>query len=138
MGGVTSLYSSSAKDSFTTDDVNNAVRAFQHELTEDDRKLFNFAKQELSKEVAKLSIQDATICIEFKDREFLKISKGESEQQYIRIAKDEDAGFIMRWEKQGWSRWVYSSIQEITWESFQNAVKLIGPPLLAIAFNKKD
>jgi hypothetical protein len=37
---------------------------FVQELTERDRKLFNFAKKEISKAASELNIKNATVCIE--------------------------------------------------------------------------
>jgi hypothetical protein len=112
------------------------------ELTERDRKLFNYAKKEISKEASKLNIINAMVCIEFQDREPFRISKvdEESGRQYIRIAMEDDGECTTVWENQWFCRRVCQTVINADLTTVKNlaitylpilisfGMKQLGPP----------
>ncbi|XP_060557886.1 uncharacterized protein LOC132718255 [Ruditapes philippinarum] len=134
MGGVQALVAAEKKGTITTEDINNEILPFVLELTERDRKLFNFAKKEISREASKLNIKNATVCIEFQDREYCYIGRGIIEQQYIRIAMEDDKCTIF-WERQWPTRKICQSVINADLSVLLKFAGVVGP--LVVAYGRK-
>jgi hypothetical protein len=108
------------------------------ELTERDRKLFNYAKKEISKESSKLNILNAKICIEFHDRDVCVISKGGEEigGQCIRIVMDNDGECTTVWEKQWFCRRVCQTVINADLTPVKNIAITYLPVLIAFGMRQ--
>jgi hypothetical protein len=131
------IFFQSAEENGTikTDDINNEILPFVQELTERDRKLFNFAKKEISKEASKLNIKNATVCIEFQDREYCYIGRGERDQQYIRIAMEDDT-CTMVWERQWPTRKICRSIINVDLSLLMKFAGMAGTLMIGYGKNQ--